>query len=528
MPAEGEGERGRRSGGRGGSEEGGRGRSGRSPRARRGAGRGVAKLLGKKEGRQAGGQQPRVGWRRGGGRRGLGGGGWGFPVGGWGRRPRAAEGLALGLLGGLEDLEGAHKSLVDGHHAAGVVELAAVVWGGEDGDELAAGEELVAVLDDLVGAADEVEVHLAEELGDDVLAEGEGDAAVVLAPAHHVLVRVGPEEVAEEARVGDVRRSDDPLDLVDLLELGREPAVAAEDFLVDDRRDREAVEAVREGLPHLDVVPTLALVVEPVDPVDARALVVPAEDEEVLGVLNFEGQQEAYRLERLLPAVDVVPEEEVVRLGREPPVLEQPQQVVVLPVNVPADLYRRLQLQQNRLRHEHLPRPHAQHPDLVVLQRHLLPRPLTAHRQQLLQHPVHRVAARHPDDERFQTSRSAEAASRADASIDLRRGLASSTPTSLRLTPTRERETRTRRHRPTDRPIDPAASASSRTPHRASTRLAPPTARETRLSAPHSPQVSLLPTGASSPADRMTRRTARPPSSLVDDNTTLCCVACPL
>ena len=61
---------------------------------------------------------------------------------------------------------------------------------------------------------------------------------------------------------------------------------------------------------------------------------VPAEDEEVLGVLDLVGEEEADRLERLLAAVDVVAEEEVVGLGREATVLEQAQEVVVLPVDV--------------------------------------------------------------------------------------------------------------------------------------------------------------------------------------------------
>ena len=39
---------------------------------------------------------------------------------------------------------------------------------------------------------------------------------------------------------------------------GQRTAVAAEDLLVDDGRDREAIEAVRERLPQLDVVPPLA------------------------------------------------------------------------------------------------------------------------------------------------------------------------------------------------------------------------------------------------------------------------------
>ena len=61
----------------------------------------------------------------------------------------------------------------------------------------------------------------------------------------------------------------------------------ANDLLVDDGRDRQAVEAVGEGLPQLDRVPPLALVVEAVDPVDRRALVVAAQQEEVLGVLHL-------------------------------------------------------------------------------------------------------------------------------------------------------------------------------------------------------------------------------------------------
>jgi len=49
---------------------------------------------------------------------------------------------------------------------------------------------------------------------------------------------------------------------------------------------------------------------------------------------HLEREQEADRLERLLPAVDVVPQEEVVGLGREAAVLEQAQEVRVLAVDV--------------------------------------------------------------------------------------------------------------------------------------------------------------------------------------------------
>ena len=71
---------------------------------------------------------------------------------------------------------------------------------------------------------------------------------------------------------------------------------------------------------------------------DVRALVVPPQQEEVLGVLDLVGQQQADGLERLFAAVDVVAEEEVVGFGREAAVLEQAQEVVVLSVDITADL----------------------------------------------------------------------------------------------------------------------------------------------------------------------------------------------
>ncbi len=53
----------------------------------------------------------------------------------------------------------------------------------------------------LVRPADEVEVVPLEEGLHDVLAEGEGHAALVLAPPDDLLVGVRPQQVAEEARV---------------------------------------------------------------------------------------------------------------------------------------------------------------------------------------------------------------------------------------------------------------------------------------------------------------------------------------
>jgi hypothetical protein len=64
-----------------------------------------------------------------------------------------------------------------------------------------------------------------------------------------VFVRVGPEQVAEQAGVGHVGRPHDFVDLVEVGELRGETAVHAQDLLVDQGGDRQAVEAVGHQLP---------------------------------------------------------------------------------------------------------------------------------------------------------------------------------------------------------------------------------------------------------------------------------------
>ena len=79
-----------------------------------------------------------------------------------------------------------------------------------------------------------------------------------------------------------------------------------ENLLVNDGSNWQAIEAIGEGLPKLDVVSSLALIVEAVDTVDGGALVVAAKHEEVLGVLDLVREEQADGLKRLFAAVDVI------------------------------------------------------------------------------------------------------------------------------------------------------------------------------------------------------------------------------
>nr|POE77548.1 hypothetical protein CFP56_09195 [Quercus suber] len=267
---------------------------------------------------------------------------------------------AIATMELLQDLEGAEQGLVDAHHRSSVVEFATVVRGGEECDELTLGEELVAVLDHLMRAAYQIHVVFLQEARHDVRTEREADTPVVLRPAGDVLVGIGPQQVAEETAVRDLEaalamshrkasrveglthigRPHHASDLLHGVEIGAQATVHRENLLVDDGRNGQAVEAIGKGLPQLDVVTSLALVVKTVDTVDRSTFMIAAENEEILGIFDLVCQQQADGFQRLLAAVDVITKKEIVGLWGEATVLEQTEEIVILAVNVTTDLVR--------------------------------------------------------------------------------------------------------------------------------------------------------------------------------------------
>lgn len=76
------------------------------------------------------------------------------------------------------------------------------------------------------------------------------------------------------------------------------------------------------------------LIVKAVDAINACALVVAAQDEKVLGILDLVREEQADRLQALLSTVDVVTQEQIIRFWREATVLEQAEQIVILAVDI--------------------------------------------------------------------------------------------------------------------------------------------------------------------------------------------------
>ena len=81
-----------------------------------------------------------------------------------------------------------------------------------------------------MSSANQVQIVLLQELRDNIGTKSIGDTTIIFTPAHDLLVGIGPEEITEQTRVGDVSRADDTLDLIERVQLGGQTTVPESDF----------------------------------------------------------------------------------------------------------------------------------------------------------------------------------------------------------------------------------------------------------------------------------------------------------
>lgn len=121
-----------------------------------------------------------------------------------------------------------------------------------------------------------------------------------------------------------------------------------ENLVVDNSAYRDDVEAKSKLFPYLDVVPSLALIVEPIHSINGLALVVSSKHEEVIWVFNFVSQQKADCFDTLLSSVNVVSnEKEFVVLAWVSRHIEKPEKVEVLPMHITKNFNRSFKVQEH-------------------------------------------------------------------------------------------------------------------------------------------------------------------------------------
>ena len=86
----------------------------------------------------------------------------------------------------------------------------------------------------------------------------------------------------------------------------------AENLVVDNCGNWEAIEALNKLLPELQGISSFTLIIKPVDSVDGATFVIASQEEEVLWVLDFVCEHEADDFEILLAAIDVITQKQII------------------------------------------------------------------------------------------------------------------------------------------------------------------------------------------------------------------------
>mmetsp|Transcript_5811 Transcript_5811/g.22973 ORF Transcript_5811/g.22973 Transcript_5811/m.22973 type:complete len:281 (+) Transcript_5811:959-1801(+) len=188
-------------------------------------------------------------------------------------------------------------------------------------------------------------------------------------PAGDVL-GVAPKQIAHRAFVRHLLFTIDRSNLIDRRDARGQPPVHAKYLVIYERRQRKVIEHIRAISPHVDA-PVFAqtLVVKPVHLRDLSTLVIPPNEIHSIRVPHLQRQEQQKRLHAVKPAIDEVPHEQIVCIRAVAADFKQFQQIVKLPVNVPAYRHRRIDRLHVRLFHQDLDRHLTQSLDVVFLQR---------------------------------------------------------------------------------------------------------------------------------------------------------------
>ncbi|KAI8035088.1 hypothetical protein M5D96_012181 [Drosophila gunungcola] len=247
-----------------------------------------------------------------------------------------------------------HVVLVLQHRRLVVVHVE-IVGRREDGDQrgeaggLALAVHAVAGVLRLVRPDDRQQVVVLQEVA-------AGGVAVEVRAAAHGVVRVEvrvllvaevlqwvrPQQVAHGAEGGRLLEAVEPPNVLQLVYLGRKAAVHAQELLVHERRQRQAVERVHAGVVHALRVLDLALLLEGEVLGQVPALVVAAQQEQRLRIGDLQRPQIQDALDAEVAPIDVVAQEQILGGRRRATDLEQLHQVVELAVYVAAHRHRRL------------------------------------------------------------------------------------------------------------------------------------------------------------------------------------------
>lgn len=108
----------------------------------------------------------------------------------------------------------------------------------------------------------------------------------------------------------------------------------AKNLIIDESSDWHAIKHVLEFFPNPNTVASFTFVIEAVHAIDLTALVVTSQQEEILRVLHFVGEQKNDSLKGLSTSVNIITKEKVVCLRWEASILKKSKKIWELSMRI--------------------------------------------------------------------------------------------------------------------------------------------------------------------------------------------------
>lgn len=125
-----------------------------------------------------------------------------------------------------------------------------------------------------MGPANESELMPSVKLSDNILSEDEAHTSIVVCPALDVKFGVRPQQIAKETGIRHVLRSSLLVDSFQIVEIGTEATMHAQNTIIYDSCNWQNIEASSEFSPNSHVVSSFALIVKAIHSVDGLTFVV--------------------------------------------------------------------------------------------------------------------------------------------------------------------------------------------------------------------------------------------------------------
>ena len=169
----------------------------------------------------------------------------------------------------------------------------------------------------LMTSANEIKIILVQKFSNLISSKGTRNTSITICPTINSSIRIRPKQITKETAIWNISRSLNFLNLIQILQLGREAPMHTKYLFINECSHRQTVEAVGEYLPKPNIKPPFTFIIKAINPIDLCIFMVSPQEVKVVRISYFVSQKQTYCFQTLLSTIYIISKKEVVCSRRE-------------------------------------------------------------------------------------------------------------------------------------------------------------------------------------------------------------------